>query len=156
MRLVAAAKAVPTLEELRIYNVRVSEVEVQPMGEFGRSIKVVYQIDDEELVTSGEAQLWDYINFSDPAGNAKLGKSPAGGVSRFRAFCNAVGGRPESAEVAGFDDERLEIDWPDGSTFRLREGTPLRIAGELRDRPAGGQIYKVIKYRGALVSDSAA
>jgi len=57
--------------------------------------------------------------------------------------------------VAGFDDERLEIDWPDGSTFRIRDGTPLRIAGELRERPTGGQIYRVTKYRGALVADSA-
>ncbi|HZK73644.1 MAG TPA: hypothetical protein VFD88_06560 [Clostridia bacterium] len=57
--------------------------------------------------------------------------------------------------MAGFDDERLEIDWPDGSTFRIRDGTPLRIAGELRERPTGGQIYRVTKYRGALVADSA-
>ncbi len=156
MRLVAAAKAVPTLEELKLYNVHITEAQVQPMGEFGRSIKVVYQVDDD-LEDAGDGQVWDFVNFSDPAGNAKLGKSPAGGVSRFRAFCNAVGGRPESAEVAGFDDERLEIDWPDGSTFRLREGAPLRIAGELRDRPNGdGQIYRVIRYRGALVADSAA
>ncbi|HZK73645.1 MAG TPA: hypothetical protein VFD88_06565 [Clostridia bacterium] len=62
-RLTAAAKAVPTLEELKLYNVHVTEVEVQPMGEFGTSIKVVYQVDDEELATSGEAQLWGLHQF---------------------------------------------------------------------------------------------
>jgi hypothetical protein len=47
-------------------------------GEVARHLRIsVYQVDDEELATSGEAQLCDYINFSDSAGNAKLGKSPA-------------------------------------------------------------------------------
>jgi hypothetical protein len=156
-RLTAATKAVPTLEEFKLYNVHLVSAEVQKPSEFGTSIKLVYSVDDQDLEEAGDGEVWDFINFADKAGNAKLGKSPSGGVSRFRAFANSVGGRPEGAEVSGFDDERLEIDWPDGSTFRIREGTPLRIAGELRDRPNGdGQIYRVIKYRGALVADSAA
>jgi hypothetical protein len=148
-RLTAASNAVPELEELRLYNANIIEIEVQEPSQYGSSIKLVYQVEDYEI--------WDFVPFADRELNAKLGKAPTGSVSRFRAFCNAVGGRPEGSEVSGFDPERLEIDWPDGSTFRLTEGIPLRIAGELRDRPSGeGQIWRVTKYRGALVADSGA
>jgi hypothetical protein len=151
-RLVPAAKATPTLEELKPYNARITEVEVQPESKFGTSLRVDYQVngglEDEEVR--------DYINFADPKGNAKLGKSPTGAVSRFREFCNAVGGRPVNAEVSGFDPDRLEIDWPDGRTVRITAGTPLRVSGELRDRSDGdGQFYKVVRYRGALEADTA-
>jgi hypothetical protein len=139
----------PVLNELQLYDVRIKAIEVQEPSQYGTSIKLIYAIDDE--VT----ELWDFVNYIDGGGNAKLGKSPSGLVSRFRAFCNAVGGLPEQAEVAGFNDDNLTIDWPDGRTFRLAAGLPLRISGELRPRPNGeGSVYRVTKYRAALAEDA--
>jgi hypothetical protein len=141
----------PVLNELQLYDVRIKALEVQEPSQYGTSIKVVYAIDDEM------SEMWDFINYIDEDGNAKLGKSPSGAVSRFRAFCNAAGGLPEQAEVAGFNDDNLTIDWPDGRTFRLTAGLALRISGELRPRPNGeGSVYRVTKYRAALSEDVSA
>lgn len=133
------------LKELTPYDVALKSFEVQPPSKFGTSLKVVY-----ELVDDPEQTIWDFVNYLGVEGDAKLGKSPAGGVSRFRAFCNAVGGRAEGAKVAYFDDETMEIVWAEGGELTLEPGLTLRILGELRERSDGeGSMFRVTKYRPA-------
>jgi hypothetical protein len=131
------------LQELTPHLVTIKSFEVQPESKYGTSLKVVY-----ELVDDPEQTVWDFLNYLDTTGNAKLGKSPAGGVSRFRGWCNALGGRPEGAKVAFFDDESMQIVWAEGGELTLEPGLTLRIVGELRERNDGeGSMFRVTKYR---------
>ncbi len=133
------------LEELTPYLVSIQSFEIQPVSKFGTSIKLVYGLVDDPQQT-----IWDFLNYLDADGNAKLGKSPAGGVSRFRAFCNAVGSRAEGAKVAYFDDESMEIVWAEGGELVLEPGLTLRVVGEFRERSDGeGAMFRVTKYRPA-------
>ncbi len=133
------------LQEFTSYLVSIQSFAIQPESKFGTSLKVVYEIVDDP-----EATVWDFVNYLDIEGNAKLGKSPAGGVSRFRAFCNAVGGRSEATKVAYFDDETMEIVWAEGGELVLEPGLTLRILGEFRERSDGeGAVFRVTKYRPA-------
>jgi hypothetical protein len=136
------------LQELIPYLVSIRSFEIQPKGMFGTSMKLVY-----ELVDDPQQTIWDFLNYLDVDDNAKLGKSPAGDVSRFRAFCNAVGGRPEDAKVACFDDELMEIVWAEGGELVLEPGLRLRVSGELRGRGDGeGTMFHVIRYGPAATS----
>lgn len=132
------------LEELVPYTVSIRSFEIQETSEkYGASLKVVY-----ELIDDHESTVWDFINYLDAAGNAKLGKSPSGQVSRFRAFCNAVGGRPEAEKVGYFDDEEMLIVWANGGELRLEPGLRLRIIGEHRERrDDDGTVFRVVRYR---------
>ncbi len=135
------------LKEFTWYDVRLESLEVQPASKFGTSIKAVYAIAD--------GTVWDFLNYIDTDGNAKLGKSPNGGVSRFRSWCNALGGRPEATRVAYFDDETMLIVWPDGGDLTLEPGLELRVLGELRDRgDDDGSVFRVTKYRPVEPNDT--
>jgi len=136
-RLTPAANGGPPLDELRPYNATIVSIEPQPSGKFGTAIKLVLHVDEVLEDYVGDGNVWAFVNYADPDGNAKLGKSPAGIVSGFRSFCNAAAGRAESARVAWFDDDTLMVGYPDDTTFRLTAGIKLRIAGEYKDLDNG-------------------
>jgi hypothetical protein len=135
------------LEELHPYSVRIDSFDVQAASEkYGTSLKLIYSLVDDPKQT-----IWDFLPFLSPTGDARLGKTSAGQVSRFRGFLNAVAGRPEGDRVLMFDDEDYRAIWPDGVELVLEPGLQLRIVGEMRARGDGdGAVYRVVKYRPAV------
>lgn len=141
----ATTFASPALEDHEPYPAKLTAIEwVTSSEQYGGEKRL--QLDWE--LKSGES-VRDWVG-------VRLGKQQSGQVSKLRALLNALVGKPESTEIAWFDDETLDFSY-DGKDpyYALKVGDKVTLRGTSVTKEDGSHRFSVKVYQ-ASKSDTAA
>jgi hypothetical protein len=141
--------SLPKLADDEPYTMQITDATVEDGHAFDDPEKIVPTLKVTLQLPPGDTDehilAWLPIAFGK---NRKTGKP-----SRFRAFLNAVSGKPEDAEILWFDTERLSWGYtredPDPTARQLKIGDKVIIRGTNGTNDQGYARFTIEKFRPA-------